>query len=1818
MIPKMNCEQQPRYNQENIALLTSNQHNTLNSSIHTSSLHTTPLPYIDVLYSRDTQVLNYAQNLETMYTINQFTNPLHSNKLKILQLNATGLSGKCDEILETMLTEQITFAFISETWLKPGTKPHEIVLHSFTGTLPTNMVTHQHHGLAILIHPFFVDKTGPDLLEVLHVESDVDPTHGPYILVVRLLKKHVVAFCYLSPTKDNTEIADTLTKICDQFPKLEVIFGDLNMRIGIISGDTITNTRGSLLHDVIQCRGFNFVEYDNPGCPTYNTSNGASIVDLFYATPSLHSRYISCKVLDENDIGSDHLPCLLELPTEKSCPAKVEMRNKWNTRKLKEKNTQLAYQDDFAKQCNTMHVTFANLIANWKDCGEPVYDHRYGDNSTCNTVVVETIESIISTLEEAILSSCRRVLGRTRIKKKTQKNWFLDNKLRLLIHKRRQLYDTWKNLSEGILKTQARSRYIQQKKLVQATCQTKKRERFETWCEEMDIKDNSEVSKIMSCILSKRTGKFTNGLEVNENSIETYSKHFEKQFTNIIMDQCSKQTLIDSTYETALHTDTSLHGRQRLHQSTLERFRQKETSSLQALLLDLKQKITTNEMNMISLFDEGIIAQNIFFAPKNKAPGSTQITSEMLLHIRDNVAVLLALLFTLCFLTGYIPKHWRSALLCPIFKKGNVNTIENYRPISLTETFRKLYETCLLPAMLAYIEPLSKYQNGFRHERNTMDHVATLEYICQTFPKKEGTHLCMAFLDIKSAYDKVNRSRLWAKLEKRGMPCKLINCAKSLFDYNTFTLTISNSTGKPFSTQAGLLQGSIISPLLYSLYIDDLTHTLHEQGPTLRVNNGVTRINCLLYADDIVLLSDNYSNMNLLLKICERHAIENDYMFNSKKCEVLYKPGRNSDMYDQASALTLHGVGLTVSTRFKYLGIYFNSKGIDNDAQITEATNNAKRKVNQLCSIGANGFGYKLETNMRLYKSFIRSTMEYGLCIMQPQKKHIKRLEAAQNYCLSKLMSYSINTSYVGKQVIGDICRMENRVEELQAGWILRIQNLKGDHLIKECLGHYTWSTRSRIRPKKRIPFKSIERNKVLEEFYKIEALNPQIDVELVNVAARTSTQVETSNRYAVLSAENVFCTVNRLIAGHEEYTVSTISTLAPRVVEATCDHLRRVSQLRYDTLEKSSDLKTAKRNVHISNTNAKYNNPTPCLTIKKLRTLHQPGRTVLDICRTRLLHGKKVKRFIINFFLGKFNRPDLKCLNCNGRAVGSEAHIIHCYGIPRKLDNLRNRRIRKLEDLFNPHLNRSSSKYYQIGVRFISQMLEKCLNIKYKFSPEVFRKSKFSSTNVGHTGQVEPTPHVEQNDNVEAIILNSLHDTSIAKNSNLLSIFSNSELPIKPNLLHPLVLYPNIDQVKKSTTDDCTLPPLPSIIILNKTMVRTKQTARKTKGGMAPNPIHIIGGKRKSLPASQPVPAEKRPRLDREQPQLPEENIDTSDTTLLSVEESTIEETPASTFTQEASQDTPSSEITSTLTTSTSVTSTSVTDTSTMEVSTSSTSSKDSNDTNHSSTFENSADPVYEENPSTSSCSTSDEFYETRYSRFKLTVEKELKKDVPMVHRSMLMDDDLLVYIATADPLLVDRFTKRNVGSIPCMTCRDNTLHLYNKTDNVGTLFRCSTCKSTIWNAFYLPLCYHAAQVFSNFRNNTPRPIGLEGMPPNLDASILTLSGANPVTTDFDRASKTIQMNMTKKIEDGYKKIMDEITARDNRLTSTLNQVLRKISSMPVTPPTSVHPTSAPSTSARSTSGTSTSAPSTSAASTSATAQSKAPKDWRLASDIN
>jgi hypothetical protein len=232
----------------------------------------------------------------------------------------------------------------------------------------------------------------------------------------------------------------------------------------------------------------------------------------------------------------------------------------------------------------------------------------------------------------------------------------------------------------------------------------------------------------------------------------------------------------------------------------------------------------------------------------------------------------------------------------------------------------------------------------------------------------ENPECTAILLDLKAAYDTVDRRLLWKKLKENfNINYSTTMRYRELFDYNNSFLLINGRKSSAIYNRRGLLQGSSLSPPLFNIYINDLLTSLNRYS---LVKCKSVRLNHLAFADDIVLLSNIPKSMQEMLNESGDWADRNGMMFSPRKCIGIGEQGHN---------YSISGEIIKFELKQKYLGIYFNKKGIDMNSTLENNIFRAYKVLNLLASIGMNLSGFTTGASRRLYLSYIRPTLEYGL-----------------------------------------------------------------------------------------------------------------------------------------------------------------------------------------------------------------------------------------------------------------------------------------------------------------------------------------------------------------------------------------------------------------------------------------------------------------------------------------------------------------------------------------------------------------------------------------------------------------------------------------------------------------------------------------------------------------------------------------------------------------------------------------------------------------------------------------------------------------------
>ena len=302
-----------------------------------------------------------------------------------------------------------------------------------------------------------------------------------------------------------------------------------------------------------------------------------------------------------------------------------------------------------------------------------------------------------------------------------------------------------------------------------------------------------------------------------------------------------------------------------------------------------------------------------------KAMGVDRIPNEILKN--KNVIQLLHKLFNNCFSSNMVPGKWLQAIVFPILKntKSDARIPLNYRGISLLSTISKCYTSLLNFRLQNYLEDESMLvdeQNGFRKGRSCQDHIFTLSSMVRN-RNRINLSTYAAFIDFKKAFDYVNRDLLMYKLLKCNVDGHMYQAIKALYQNTTACMQINEHFTSWFPTSCGVRQGDNLSPTLFNLFLNDLALELKSMNCGLKFNGEDLCI--LLYADDIILLSDSEEHLQLLLNHVDNWCKKWQLVINSDKSKMMHFRKKAVDR--TVTDFKLGNDVLETVDSYKYLGV---------------------------------------------------------------------------------------------------------------------------------------------------------------------------------------------------------------------------------------------------------------------------------------------------------------------------------------------------------------------------------------------------------------------------------------------------------------------------------------------------------------------------------------------------------------------------------------------------------------------------------------------------------------------------------------------------------------------------------------------------------------------------------------------------------------------------------------------------------------------------------------------------------------------------------
>ena len=363
------------------------------------------------------------------------------------------------------------------------------------------------------------------------------------------------------------------------------------------------------------------------------------------------------------------------------------------------------------------------------------------------------------------------------------------------------------------------------------------------------------------------------------------------------------------------------------------------------------------------------------------AVGPDHVHYQLLKHLPQESLDLLLEIYNRTWTTGAFPDSWREATIIPVPKPGKDSTNPgNYRPIALTSCICKTFERMINSRLVWYLESqglITNIQSGFRKQRSTTDHLVRLEnFIRDAFIKKE--HIVSIFFDLEKAYDTTWKHGIMRDLEDLGLKGRLPNFISNFLEDRNFKVRVGSTLSDSFEQEQGVPQGSILSVSLFSIKINNIVKCL------------LPGTDCSLYVDDFLICyrSKNMRTIERQLQQCldrlQNWTTENGFKFSKSKTQCVHFCQLRKLHCDPE--LFLDGTKIPVVTEAKFLGVIFDRK-LSFIPHLKYLKAKCLKALNLLKVISNTDWGADRQVLLRLYRTLIRSKLDYGCVIYGSARK---------------------------------------------------------------------------------------------------------------------------------------------------------------------------------------------------------------------------------------------------------------------------------------------------------------------------------------------------------------------------------------------------------------------------------------------------------------------------------------------------------------------------------------------------------------------------------------------------------------------------------------------------------------------------------------------------------------------------------------------------------------------------------------------------------------------------------------------------------------
>jgi len=735
---------------------------------------------------------------------------------------------------------------------------------------------------------------------------------------------------YLSPSHEFGK--EELQKIF--ISKRALILGDFNAH-NKLWGSSQFNKRGKILEEILTEKSMVVLNTGQTTFITSNQSKNKSVIDLCICSQDI-ALNIKHTVTNYN-MGSDHFASIITVNEEITIENNLSMKL-WKLNKANWKNY---------KEASNIALTNEILV-------KTNIDDKYND----------ILECITDLANKSIPCKNPNVKNNKKHKKfKPLPYW--NDKCNEAIYKRNQYRNKMK-------KTKELNDYIDYKKqedIVKQTLKTEAKSSWHDYCSGMT--DQTKLGTVWNM------ARKMNGVAAYT-SIPTLNNAGSLAESNR-----DKANMLAYTYA---NTSNS----QNYNENFLNHIKD---SNLEQNPKRIEDNCNIEIELMNETFNLNELKQAVRSAKNDKSPGDDRIPYELLKHLHKNALNILLQFYNEIWANGNLPSDWNHAIILPLLKPNkDAAKPESYRPISLTATLCKVMEKMVANRLQWYLEKnnlITKNQSGFRKHKSTMDQIIKLQdTILKKLKNRED--VLAIFIDFERAYDMLHVPTLLRKMQKLGINGNLANWVEKFLSGRTFQVKVGTEFSDKLVQHNGTPQGSVISPLLFLIMINDIP-------------SGPEGVNMSLFADDSAVYIGHRKTKTLIKKIQQsideinNWCNQNGFKISlAKTVGVLFTNKTNLPVIN----IKIDKELIKMESKAKFLGMIFDRK-LTWKYHIDYIIEKCKKRLNLMRAVSGYQWGASKKSLLAIYKALIRSILDYGdVAYSSACKSYLNKLNTIQTEAL--------------------------------------------------------------------------------------------------------------------------------------------------------------------------------------------------------------------------------------------------------------------------------------------------------------------------------------------------------------------------------------------------------------------------------------------------------------------------------------------------------------------------------------------------------------------------------------------------------------------------------------------------------------------------------------------------------------------------------------------------------------------------------------------------------------------------------------------------